>query len=187
MSNGAPGRLYKGPYRKFCALQQASIPFGSNPVTDHLFSSNSFRILHDGAAYIRREKIREISKWPEALKFLRVCYEGVEHDRNCCKCEKCIRTILSFRVMGLNLPECFEQDVRDDQILALTKLRGANLYYFEEILFQAKISFVSESWVTALDKCVKKNRHALDIDKSLMRKLRNKVAFRKRLRKLMIG
>ena len=163
-------------------------PFlGSNPVTDHLFSSDSFRILHDGAAYTRRAKVKEIAKWPEVLKLLRVCYAGVDHDRNCCKCEKCIRTILSFRVHGFNLPECFEHDVRDDQILALTKLRGATLGYYEEILSQAKILFISESWVTALDKCVKKNKRALDIDKSLMRKFRNKIAFRRRLRKFVGG
>jgi len=181
------GGFTKGLIGSSAPYSRLHIPFGSNPVTDHLFSSDSFRILHDGAAYIRREKIREISKWPEALKLLRVCYEGVEHDRNCGKCEKCIRTILSFRVMGLKLPECFEQDVRDDQILALTKLRGAILYYLEEILYQAKISSISESWVNALDKCVKKNRRALDIDKSLMHKVRNKVALRTRLRKLMRG
>jgi hypothetical protein len=181
------GGFTKGLIGSSAPYSRLHIPFGSNPVTDHLFSSNSFRILHDGAAYIRREKIREISKWPEALKFLRVCYEGVEHDRNCCKCEKCIRTILSFRVMGLNLPECFEQDVRDGQILALTKLRGAILYYFEEILSQAKVLSISESWVTALDKCIKRNKRALGIDKGLIRKLRNKVAFRKRLRKFVEG
>lgn len=37
-----------------------TIPFCLNPITDPLMSSDSFRIIHDGAWYSRNEKIREI-------------------------------------------------------------------------------------------------------------------------------
>ena len=181
------GGFSKGLIGSSAPYNRLHVPFGSNPVTDHLFSSDSFRILHDGAAYIRREKIREISEWQEAWKLLRVCYEGTEHDRNCGRCEKCIRTILSFRVMGFGLPECFEQDVKDDQILTLNRLQDNILYYLEEILCQARKLSITESWVNALNKCVKRNRRALNIEQRFIHRIRKKVAFRTRLRKLMKG
>jgi hypothetical protein len=93
------------------------LPWGSNPVTDWLLSSDSFTIIHDGAAFTRNEKVREIANWLEATRYLRVCWEGNQLDRNCGRCEKCIRTILNFRVMGLPLPECFEDDVTEQEIV----------------------------------------------------------------------
>ena len=56
--------------------QALSFPYGSNPVTDWMLSSNAFKIVHDGAAFPRLEKMREIIKWPEALQSLRVCWQG---------------------------------------------------------------------------------------------------------------
>lgn len=161
-----------------------NLPWGSNPITDWMMSSNAFRIIHDGASYIRREKIREIAGWPEALRFLRVCYSGAHHDRNCGCCEKCIRTILSFRVMRLGLPECFERDVSDKQILSLRNLGGARLYYLEEILSVAKAASISESWVGALEKCVKRNRRTANGITGLWHRARKNIAFRSRLRRL---
>lgn len=159
-----------------------SLPWGSNPLTDWMFSSDSFKIIHDGASFIRREKIREITKWPEAMKFLRVCWEGENYERNCGRCEKCVRTILSFRVMGYGLPECFDQDISDDVILALNGLRGNRLYYLEEILSFARASHIKESWVYALETCVKRNRLlSSERPKSIGQRLRKKLAFRKRL------
>jgi hypothetical protein len=165
-----------------------TLPWGSNPLTDPLFSSDSFRIVHDAASYIRREKIRAIAAWPEARRFLRVCYKGLQHDRNCGHCEKCIRTILSFRVMQLGLPECFERDVEDQQIEILEGLNGARLYYLEEILSLAQDSSIRDSWVSALEKCVKKNQQMVKRlaknKHSLLQKVRDKLAVRTRLRAL---
>ena len=140
------------PYRSLV------LPFGSNPVTDWLMSSDTFQIIHDGAAFTRSEKVREIANWPEALQYLRVCWEGEEADRNCGRCEKCVRTILNFRVVGLGLPECFERDASDDDILRLKGLNPVQQAYLEEILSAARGASISESWVAALEKCLDRNR-----------------------------
>lgn len=79
------------------------LPWGSNPITDRLMSSDSFSIVHDAAAVTRNQKVRAISTWKEATRSIRVCWQGEHMDRNCGRCEKCIRTILNFRVMGLGL------------------------------------------------------------------------------------
>ncbi len=138
------------------------LPWGSNPLTDRLMSSHAFRIVHDGAAFSRCDKIREIAHWPEALQYLRVCWQGDRKDRNCGRCEKCIRTILNFRAVGLGLPECFAEDVSDSQILRVNGLNPVQLAYFEEILATAKAAPISESWVAALEQCVRQNRAQQD-------------------------
>jgi hypothetical protein len=148
------------------------LPWGSNPVTDWLLSSDSFRIIHDGAAFTRNEKVREIANWPEATRYLRVCWEGNQLDQNCGKCEKCIRTILNFRVMGFALPECFENDVNEQEILHLTGLNQVSLANFKQILSVAERTSISESWVSALDRCVKRNQQALERGPSFRQRIK---------------
>lgn len=151
---------------------QAIIPWGSNPVTDWMMSSDSFQVIHDGAALIRHEKLRQIANWPEAMQNLRVCWQGEQKDRNCGRCEKCIRTILSFRAMRLDMPSCFEQDVNDAQILGLKNLRLGEIYYLNEILSLAKAASISESWVAALEECLRKNRMRANGQHSFQQQLR---------------
>ena len=92
---------------------------GSNPFTDPLLSTDGFTIIPDGAAFGRADKILAMSSWREFLTNLRVCWAGPHKDRNCCKCEKCIRNILTFRALGLGLPPCFPCDVSDSQLSVL--------------------------------------------------------------------
>jgi hypothetical protein len=98
-------------YSEFCALHE-----GSNPLTDPMLSSDFFRIVPDGAAFDRADKIFAMRDWSECLQYLRVCWAGPQKDRNCCVCEKCIRNILTFRALGLGLPACFDRDVDRQQI-----------------------------------------------------------------------
>lgn len=140
--------------------------YPSNPVTDHLLSSNSFRIIHDGAAFTRLEKIRAIANSQEVLQNLRVCWEGDQKDRNCCRCEKCIRNILHFRILGMDLPACFEKDVTEDQILRM-KVQGAQLDALNDTLKAAKYVGISDSWVPALEKCIRHNQLRIFLKKYL--------------------
>jgi hypothetical protein len=141
------------PYRAL------SFPYGSNPVSDPFLSSESFQIIHDGAAFSRIEKIREISDWSEALQNLIVCWKSSNKDRNCGQCEKCVRTILIFRILGLGLPKCFEQDVTDHQIENI-KVTNGPLTEMERVLQAAKNANLSDSWVSSLEKCIKINQRS---------------------------
>ena len=96
-----------------------NIAEGVNALTDPLLSSDSFQIVPDGAACGRSDKIELMRDWPEFLADVRVCWQGSRKDRNCCVCEKCIRSILTFRALGLGLPPCFDRDVTDGQIARL--------------------------------------------------------------------
>jgi len=143
---------------------QALIPWGSNPVTDHLLSSRTFKVVHDGAAFTRIEKVEQLGQWQEALTRLRVCWQGQEKDRNCGRCEKCIRTILNFRVVGLGLPPCFENDIRDEDILRLRGLNELQISELEQIYRVALARSISGSWVEALHKCIQRNRRQVALN-----------------------
>src|SRR5581483_1299941 len=93
-------------------------PWPIHPATTALFGSDSFALIDDGGECSRSQKAKVISQWPEAMRHLRVCF-GLDipgRHENCCRCEKCIRTILAFRAAGCPRPEAFPQDVSDRQI-----------------------------------------------------------------------
>ncbi|MBW4635812.1 MAG: hypothetical protein KME30_29205 [Iphinoe sp. HA4291-MV1] len=154
------------PYQEM-NLYNEIISYGSNPITDSLLSSRSFQIIHDGAGFTRTEKVKQIAQWQEALQNLRVCWQGEQKDRNCGHCEKCIRTILNFRVVGLGLPHCFERDIDERDILSLPVLNKSILGECVSILATAKTNSISNSWVTALEEYVRRNqRNAISASKT---------------------
>lgn len=73
-------------------------PWGSHKDTDRLWSTESSRLVHDGVIQ-RSEKIRFIGQTPSALRGLRVCWQDKAY--NCGTCEKCLRTRISLRLLGL--------------------------------------------------------------------------------------
>jgi hypothetical protein len=126
---------------------------GSHPETDPLFSSGSFEIVHDGAYVHKLDKSGVLKDWPEAMKHLRVCWEGKDPSVNCGCCEKCIRTILVFRAKGL-FPSCFSRDVSDEQVRTM-KIPAANLNgTYIPLLNRLRESGIRGSWVTALEENV---------------------------------
>ncbi|MBN2549412.1 MAG: hypothetical protein JXB15_09660 [Anaerolineales bacterium] len=149
------------------AYPKLTIPWGSSPLTDHLLSSQAFEIVHDGAAYFRSDKVRWIAEWPEALQNLRVCLVGAEKDRNCCRCEKCTRTILSFRAWGLAKPACFEKDVSNSQIIGLKYFHPTLLNEYAAILRTARQNGQTGSWMRALQLSMILNRLRLPAQKAL--------------------
>ncbi|MGD9265582.1 MAG: hypothetical protein PVJ71_07375, partial [Lysobacterales bacterium] len=82
-------------------------PFGSHPVLDHHLSTDQLQIIHFGSAASRVDKLLHLAQFPEVRKSLRVCFGDVKFDEasgavvNCCRCEKCIRTIVTLDILGL--------------------------------------------------------------------------------------
>ena len=127
--------------------------YGSNPFFDPFLSSESFKIIPVGGAFTRIEKVSLISLWKPANKNIRVCWEGYAKYKNCGVCEKCIQTILDYRVTGNKLPECFDNDVSDSQILSVPIKSKYILENFQLILDYAhSYGLGDESWVQALEK-----------------------------------
>jgi len=157
-------------------LIAAGVPFGSykelvegsNPLTDPLLGSSSFRIMSDGAGFDRVEKIAVLSQWKEGLQYIRVCSRNPVRYENCCVCEKCVRNILSFRVLDLGLPPCFEKDVTDEQLKTLGPLKEIIILVgYEPIIKLAEErGKAGESWVRALRSAVRRNRWAARIGRT---------------------
>ena len=104
------------------------LPWGSNPITDHLYSGDRLTVVHDGAGNPKVEKIALISQFPAAMEGLHVCFENTEEYRNCGRCGKCINSRLAFMAVGKNNPPCFDAPLSLEQIKAIKvgTVRGYN-------------------------------------------------------------
>jgi hypothetical protein len=143
--NGGPGLIAGSEPYQFLGVWR----WGSHPLTDPLLSSEAFPIVHDAGGYARPEKVDLIAQWPAAIQHLRVCWVGQQHERNCGRCEKCIRTILMFRVGGHGVPECFPADVSDRQIRSLRPVGTGELPSWRQLLDAVEERGQTGSWVRA--------------------------------------
>jgi len=100
------------------------------------------------------------------MKYLRVCWSGEKKDRNCCRCQKCVWTMLSLRINGKPLPECFDRDITDGEILRLRYHSLDEIKSMERLILRAKVSSVSVSWVHALQISILLNRLRLAVHAS---------------------
>ena len=104
-------------------------PWGSTPLTDPLASTEAMRIVHDGLERNRIEKIEWLSRHPDVIRHLRVCWEGENRGENCGACEKCVRTLLDFWALGLPSPEAIPTRLSPELIRSI---RPSDLDHIEE-------------------------------------------------------
>lgn len=133
-------------------VQSWALPYGSNSISDPFLSSLAFPIIHDGASFTRFQKSRILASWPEAMQNMRVCLgrNPDQRDRNCCRCEKCLRNILTFRALGLGLPACFEHDPTNLEIARMNFPSTIRIFYYKHILYETKQTGLHGSWINAL-------------------------------------
>ncbi len=126
------------------------IPWGSHPATDHLWSTETSRTIHDGAHARRSEKVLEIARHPHILQTLRVCPE--DSDFNCGKCYKCLRTMAALQLHGLTCPTLPALSATDRrEIERLTIDDPIQFTYWDDLLRLAK-----EKSDAAMIRCLKK-------------------------------
>jgi hypothetical protein len=112
--------------RHAVGLVSSSAPYGTprfgitHPgVIDMLASNDWFRIVTDGGAYGRADKIEALAGFPDILAGIKVCWEGDDPSRNCGECEKCVMTRLSFLAAGMPDPPCFDTPLRLEHVARL--------------------------------------------------------------------
>lgn len=95
-------------------------PWGSHPILDPLWSSDSLEFIHDGCEATRVQKVALIAKHEIALHSLRVCWTNPDSLYNCGKCEKCIRTMINLKINNA-LAQCttFNEELDIKQIKTL--------------------------------------------------------------------
>lgn len=69
-------------------------------ITDPLLSSQKLQVVHAHSDVTRREKVSQIADWPIAQENLTVCFNKQGENRNCGRCEKCVRTMLDLHITG---------------------------------------------------------------------------------------
>jgi hypothetical protein len=78
-----------------------SHPWGSHWELDPHWSDSRLQVEHSDATLSRQEKIAMIANEPLAQQYLRVCWENLSDAGNCCRCVKCLRTMLSLHAHGV--------------------------------------------------------------------------------------
>lgn len=105
---------------------------GSHPFLDHRFSSERTEIVHYGEAS-RIQKAARVAQSQDALDTLDVCqYDHLEQDRNCARCEKCVRTMLELHALGaLNRCPVFDQPLRVENVAAINSVKTSRQAWLE--------------------------------------------------------
>lgn len=105
-------------------------PWGSNPITDPLFSSSDFRFIHHDYTKSRYEKIMALSQRDDCLDAIRVCWRIKENQLNCGYCPKCMATLIALEVAK---PESWRSAFPkvDDLNSVWRALRKTNLIRFQ--------------------------------------------------------
>ena len=76
-------------------------PWGSHPLLDECWSTETVTLQHDGSEANRFGKIERIGRWDRAaLDELRVCLKVHGAPDNCGRCPKCVRTITMLALAG---------------------------------------------------------------------------------------
>lgn len=131
-------------------------PWGSHPMTDPLFSSGSFRMIHDGAGFSRSEKVKVLAEWDAGIKNLRVCWEGELKDSNCGKCEKCIRTRLNILLAGIANPQCFSTPLDKSLFKPIVLKNGPAIIEWQLIRDEIKSTGTGAEWLPEIEKVFKR-------------------------------
>lgn len=87
-------------------------PWGSHPIVDGLWSTESVAIVHDGCEATRLEKTQRIVESDVVCRTLRVCWENPDGDYNCGRCRKCLFAKARLRAIGaLQRVTTFDSDL----------------------------------------------------------------------------
>ena len=133
-------------------------PHGFNPFTDKYFSSDEFEFHLEGIGYSRTERAAVIKNWRKALSNLHVCYEGIDNAHNCGCCEKCIRTKLNFKAVGVDHLDCMPFDLNVSQLTKNNLVyEPITLSFYKDILsYGIKNRTLSQDWILALNSQIEK-------------------------------
>jgi len=145
---------------------------GTNFRTDHLLSTESLELINDGASVSRLQKTAVIAQWPETFSHLRVCWHSIPDMgfNNCCRCAKCIRTMVSLSLLGaLSKYPTFPKPLRRRDILNARFLSDGDRYFIHEIIDyaasegRADVAFYLRCalWLSSVSKWLKQKAPAL--------------------------
>lgn len=137
-------------------------PRGAHPLTDPLWSTETLRFIHDGAEVDRIEKVHsQIARSEVALDHLRICWQNVDGQYNCGRCEKCLRTKINLYLAGaLDRCSAFETREIDPRQIESLVIRDD---YVLDYAKQNYAALAQKQGDIVLKKALKKAIHSYDV------------------------
>lgn len=131
-------------------------PWGSHPLTDPLLSTSSTAVVHDGAAFSRRDKLSFLTGFDVALRSLRVCSQDTSE--NCGACEKCYRNMIILDLLGaLGRSATFPEKTLDLEKVSRIFVRGWRLSFYRDLQAFA-VSRVRKDVASAIGRSLRRSR-----------------------------
>jgi hypothetical protein len=158
------------------AYDELWLPWGTNPITDHLLSGGQMAIVHDGAAFCRTGKLELLAGVPAALGTLKVCWQGPDQGRNCGVCEKCVRTQLNLMAVGVVDAPCFDRPLDPRSIRTLSIATDLVLAELRSIVEYGERHHLDAEWFRALRTRVQKGRDRSGKRRGLRERVRRSLA-----------
>ena len=141
-------------------------PAGSHMVLDHLWDNGNKSLEHVDPELSRTQKIERIAAVPEVLENLHVCW--FYPDRNCGKCAKCIRSMITLDILGVSGP--FPRHITVAEIARLKATTWEDLsFLIDNVMFAHKAG--RGDVVRALKKAIRRydrTKALEDIDRGLL-------------------
>lgn len=94
------GRLFGRFYSPAGYWIQEGPPYSEIALIDRYFSTETMQLEPDGVETTRANKTFAIAGWTETYDSLRVCYKKLNGLVNCCRCDKCLMTMLVLEMAG---------------------------------------------------------------------------------------
>jgi len=114
------------------------IYFGTHPLLDPLWSTENVLFVEDGFECSRLEKVKALMDESFVLSHLRVCGRNFKGIVNCYACEKCVRMMMSLRVLGKTDLSAYFPKTIDFKLVKRLSLRPSTREYLLEILEEAQ-------------------------------------------------
>lgn len=106
-------------------------PWGSNPLTDRLFSSEVMEFAPYGNGFTRLEKISALRHWHAFQQHITVCTRSFVG--NCGKCEKCKRTLLAYLALNLRIPPTFPRSLHMLDVITILAYQPQEIQDYKNI------------------------------------------------------
>ncbi|MDX2269083.1 MAG: hypothetical protein NW208_13320 [Bryobacter sp.] len=128
------------------------MPWGSSPALDYLSGNANFAIVHDGAGFLRLDKVAYLKDHQAALECMKVCCNGPAPEVNCGTCSKCMRTRLALALWGIYEPPTFPGRFTAQTVRDYHPPKAREIYHARTVLDKAREMGLKEEWVDVLER-----------------------------------
>lgn len=134
------------------SINNFRIPWGMNPVTNQYLSNDSFVFITDAIVVNRTEKAAVLKNWPACIENLRCCWKNKDRAKNCGVCEKCVRTALNFKAVGVKKLGLMPRELKITDLFSKKVLKeiADREFYIEILNYAIKYRTLSNKWIISL-------------------------------------